>query len=101
MEVSGTRGPLERSRTCSWCRRARISRCNAARERIEELSVRSKREENGHGSEGYSRAKRTSILTTRRGFLGSHSRSLEHVGRKLGRYRLAVTTFLMFFLSSL
>jgi len=36
--VRRRRGRRERSRTCSWCLRARISRCSAARERTSERS---------------------------------------------------------------
>ena len=38
--VRRRRGRRERSKTCNWCRRARISSCIAARERISERSDR-------------------------------------------------------------
>ena len=38
--VRRRRGRRERSKTCNWCRRARISSCSAARERISERSDR-------------------------------------------------------------
>ena len=39
--VSRTRRGRDRSRRCSWCRRARISSCSVARDRTDERRVRS------------------------------------------------------------